>query len=149
MPEDPTIYIANTSHTNPQHAPEDSSNLFILVNAPYLSDNIDWEHEEKRYKRQIIRKLQEHGLTDLSDHIEYSNTITPRDFYRKYRSNRGSIYGTSSNSKLAAFMRPKNKSRSVKGLYLVGGSTHPGGGIPLVTLSAFHADTLISRYENY
>ena len=149
MPEDPTIYIANTSHTNPQHAPEDSSNLFILVNAPYLSDNIDWEHEEKRYKRQIIRKLQEHGLTDLSDHIEYSNTITPRDFYRKYRSNRGSIYGTSSNSKLAAFMRPKNKSRSLKGLYLVGGSTHPGGGIPLVTLSAFHADTLISRYENY
>lgn len=147
MPEDPTIYIANTSYTNPQDAPEDSSNLFILVNAPYLSDNIDWDKEEKRYKKQIIRKLQEHGLTDLSDYIKYSNTITPKDFYQKYRSNKGSIYGTSSNSKLAAFMRPKNKSRSVKGLYLVGGSTHPGGGIPLVTLSAFHAVELINRFE--
>jgi len=147
MPEDPTLYIANTSHTNPQHAPDGSSNLFILVNAPYLSNNIDWKNEEKRYKKQIIRKLQEYGLTDLSDHIEYSKTITPRDFYQKYRSNKGSIYGTSSNNKLAAFMRPKNKSRSVKGLYLVGGSTHPGGGIPLVTLSAFHAVELINRFE--
>ena len=147
MPEDPTLYIANTSHTNPQHAPDGSSNLFILVNAPYLSNNIDWKNEEKQYKKQIIRKLQEHGLTDLSDHIEYSRTITPRDFYQKYRSNKGSIYGTSSNNKLAAFMRPKNKSRSVKGLYLVGGSTHPGGGIPLVTLSAFHAVELINRFE--
>lgn len=147
MPEDPTIYIANTSHTNPKHAPEGNSNLFVLVNAPYLSDNINWENEEQRYRRQIIRKLQEHGLTDLSDHIEYSRTITPRDFYQKYRSNKGSIYGTSSNNKLAAFMRPKNKSRSVKGLYLVGGSTHPGGGIPLVTLSAFHAVELIDRFE--
>ncbi|MDZ7660153.1 phytoene desaturase family protein [Fodinibius sp.] len=147
MPEDPTIYIANTSYTNPEHAPEGGSNLFILVNAPYLSDNVDWSSEESWCKELIIRKLQEHGLTDLRDHIQYSNTITPRDFYQKYRSNKGSIYGTSSNSKLAAFMRPKNKSRSVKGLYLVGGSTHPGGGIPLVTLSAFHAVELINRFE--
>jgi phytoene desaturase len=147
MPKDPTIYIANTSHTNPQDAPKGGSNLFVLVNAPYLNNNIDWDNEEKRYKKMIIRKLQEHGLTDLSDHIEYSDTITPKDFYQKYRSNRGSIYGTSSNGKLAAFMRPKNKSRSIKGLYLVGGSTHPGGGIPLVTLSAFHAIELINRFE--
>jgi phytoene desaturase len=147
MPDDPTIYIANTSHTNPEHAPEGGSNLFILVNAPYLNDNVDWSSEKKWYKQQVIRKLQEHGLTDLRDHIQYSNTITPKDFYQKYRSNKGSIYGTSSNGKLAAFMRPKNKSRSVKGLYLVGGSTHPGGGIPLVTLSAFHAVELINRFE--
>ncbi|WP_445664966.1 phytoene desaturase family protein [Fodinibius sp. AD559] len=147
MPEDPTIYIANTSHTNSDHAPEGGSNLFILVNAPYLNDNVDWSSEKNWCKEQIIRKLQEHGLTDLRDHIQYSNTITPKDFYHKYRSNKGSIYGTSSNGKLAAFMRPKNKSRSVEGLYLVGGSTHPGGGIPLVTLSAFHAVELINRFE--
>ncbi|PAU95553.1 phytoene desaturase [Aliifodinibius salipaludis] len=147
MPEDPTIYVANTSHTNPEHAPEGGSNLFILVNAPYLNDNVDWANEKNWCKEQIIRKLQEHGLTDLRNHIQYSNMITPKDFYQKYRSNKGSIYGTSSNSKLAAFMRPKNKSRSIKGLYLVGGSTHPGGGIPLVTLSAFHAVELISRFE--
>lgn len=147
MPDDPTIYIADTSYTNPNHAPEGSSNLFILVNAPYLNDNVDWSSEKNEVKIQIIRKLQERGLTDLREHIQYSNTITPKDFYHKYRSNKGSIYGTSSNNKLAAFMRPKNKSRSIKGLYLVGGSTHPGGGIPLVTLSAFHALELINRFE--
>jgi phytoene desaturase len=147
MPEDPTIYIANTSYTNPRHAPEGGSNLFILVNAPYLNNEYNWDKQEKSYKKQVIRNLQEHGLTDLSDHIVYETSITPRDFYQKYRSNKGSIYGTSSNSKLSAFLRPRNKCRSVEGLYLVGGSTHPGGGIPLVTLSAFHAVELINRFE--
>jgi phytoene desaturase len=147
MPDDPTIYIANTSHSNPQDAPRDSSNLFILVNAPYLSNRVNWSNENEQYQQVIIQKLEERGLTDLHDHIQYSHTITPKDFYQQYRSNKGSIYGTSSNSKLSAFMRPKNKSRSIKGLYLVGGSTHPGGGIPLVTLSAFHAVELINRFE--
>ncbi|WP_138429740.1 phytoene desaturase family protein [Fodinibius saliphilus] len=147
MPDDPTIYIANTSYSNPKDAPKGGSNLFILVNAPYLSDNYDWDTETASYTRKVIRSLQKRGLKKLKEHITYSETITPKDFYKRYRSNKGSIYGTSSNSKMAAFLRPRNKSRSVKGLYLVGGSTHPGGGIPLVTLSAFHACELISRFE--
>jgi phytoene desaturase len=147
MPEDPTIYIANTSVSNPDHAPDGGSNLFVLVNAPYLSDNYDWNRQKEQYKNHVIAKLEKRGLSNLSDHIIYSKTITPRDFYDRYRSNKGSIYGTSSNSKFSAFLRPRNKSRSIKGLYLVGGSTHPGGGIPLVTLSAFHAVELINRFE--
>ncbi len=147
MPENPTIYIANTSFTNKKDAPGEGSNLFVLVNAPYLSDEYDWEQQKEKYRDLIIKKLQLRGLTDLQDHIVYSESITPNDFYQKYRSNKGSIYGTSSNNKLSAFMRPRNKCRSVEGLYLVGGSTHPGGGIPLVTLSAFHAVELINRFE--
>lgn len=147
MPDDPTIYIANTSITNPEHAPEGGSNLFVLVNAPYLNGQYRWEKWAKDYERYILKILQERGLSDLGEHIIYSKSITPQDFYRKYRSNKGSIYGTSSNSKLSAFLRPRNKCRTIKGLYLVGGSTHPGGGIPLVTLSAFHAVELINRFE--
>ncbi|GAA5520608.1 phytoene desaturase [Aliifodinibius salicampi] len=147
MPDDPTIYIANTSHSDPDHAPPGGSNLFVLVNAPYLSNAYHWEEKESQYQNFLINELSQRGLTNLNDHIRFSQTITPRDFYSKYRSNKGSIYGTSSNSKLAAFLRPANKSRSIDGLYLVGGSTHPGGGIPLVTLSAFHAFELIQRYE--
>lgn len=147
MPDDPTIYIANTSYTNTRHAPEGGSNLFVLVNAPYLNNRINWEKQQGQYKEKVIQKLQERGLANLCDHIQFSETITPKDFYRNYRSNKGSIYGTSSNSKMAAFIRPKNKCRSIKGLYLVGGSTHPGGGIPLVILSAFHASELINRFE--
>ncbi|MDZ7714851.1 MAG: phytoene desaturase family protein [Balneolaceae bacterium] len=147
MPDDPTIYVANTSKSNSSHAPDGGSNLFILVNAPYLSDEWDWQINRESYAQKIIQILEERGLEKLSDHIQVEEYITPVDFYKKYRSNKGSIYGTSSNNKLSAFLRPKNKSREIDNLYLVGGSTHPGGGIPLVTLSAFHAAELIERYE--
>ncbi len=147
MPDEPTIYIANTSHTDPSHAPADGSNLFILVNAPYLNGKQEWDSLKTDYGNRLIARLENYGLESLSDSIAYRKEITPADFYRRYRSHRGSIYGTSSNSRLSAFMRPRNKSREVDSLYLTGGSTHPGGGIPLVVLSAFHAVELIGRYE--
>lgn len=147
MPEDPTIYVANTSHTDPDHAIPGGSNLFILINAPYLSQQWNWDRQSTKYANFIIDELEQRGLSGLRDAIVYRHHITPVDFYEQYHSNKGSIYGTSSNSKMAAFMRPKNKARNIKGLYLVGGSTHPGGGIPLVILSAFNAVELIGRYE--
>ena len=147
MPEDPTIYIANTSFSNAEHAPEGGSNLFILINAPYLSEQVNWDTEKDVYRKKIIRLLEDKGLSGLSSHIKFQKVITPRDFYDLYASNKGSIYGTSSNDKFSAFVRPRNKSRQFDNLYFVGGSTHPGGGIPLVIQSAFNAVKLIDRYE--
>ncbi len=147
MPDDPTIYVANTSHTDPKHAPKEGSNLFVLINAPYLSDSYNWKKEAEQYELKVITELEKRGLNDLRDHIVFKERITPVDFYDKYRSNKGSIYGTSSNSRMSAFLRPRNKSREIDGLYFVGGSTHPGGGIPLVVQSAFNALELIERYE--
>ncbi|MFU8860029.1 MAG: phytoene desaturase family protein [Cyclonatronaceae bacterium] len=143
--DDPTIYVANTSHTDPDHAPAGMSNLFILVNAPYLTPVIDWESCKEMYASLIINKLEIRGLTGLRESVLFRSIITPEDFYNTYRSNRGSIYGTSSNDRLSAFRRPRNKARSLRGLYLTGGSTHPGGGIPLTVLSARHAVTLFER----
>lgn len=148
MPDDPTIYVANTSISDPDHAPEDSSNLFVLVNAPYLSEHWSWSEQQAGYTEFVIQELESRGLEGLSSSLEVKHTITPVDFYEQYRSNKGSIYGTSSNNRFSAFLRPANKSRHIDKLYLVGGSTHPGGGIPLVILSAFHALELIQRYEN-
>lgn len=147
MPEDPTIYVANTSHTNPSHAPVGGSNLFVLVNAPWLGGNWDWRERGEAYGDFIIERLEKKGLTKLGESVELRRSITPLDFRRRYRSRRGSIYGFSSNSRLSAFLRPRNKLSEIGGLYLVGGSTHPGGGIPLVIQSAFNARELISRYE--
>lgn len=144
MPADPTIYVANTSASDPSHAPENSSNLFILVNAPY-NNGQDWALLKKIYSRTIIDKLEEYGLTGLKDSIEVQEIITPDEFQKRFGSNRGSIYGTSSNDKFSAFMRPRNKLRGLDNLYLVGGSTHPGGGIPLVVQSAYNAMNLLSR----
>jgi phytoene desaturase len=139
MPADPTIYVADTSYTDSNHAVSGGSNLFILINAPYLHESQKWDEISKSYGDFIIDVLEKRGLADLRKSIIVRETITPADFYRKYRSNRGSIYGTSSNSRFAAFIRPRNRSPYVENLWLTGGSTHPGGGIPLCVLSAFHA----------
>ncbi|MDX1590892.1 MAG: phytoene desaturase family protein [Balneolaceae bacterium] len=145
LPDDPTIYIANTSYTNPEHAPPGGSNLFILVNAPYLHSAQNWDTITPEYSSFLIGELESRGLTGLRDSIEFSETINPADFYERYRSNRGSIYGTASNSRFSAFLRPRNKLRNIDHLFLVGGSTHPGGGIPLVIQSAFNAMELLDR----
>ncbi len=70
------------------------------------------------------------------ERIVFEQTITPHDFEEKYHAWRGSIYGVSSNSRMAAFLRPPNRASGIPNLYFVGGSVHPGGGIPLVLLSA-------------
>lgn len=145
LPQDPTIYIANTSWSDPNDAPVNSSNLFVLVNAPYVYENQDWEELSERYSGFLIEELERRGLEGLEKAIEVFEIINPKDFLELYRSNRGSIYGTSSNDKFSAFMRPKNKLRGIQNLFLVGGSTHPGGGIPLVLQSAFNALELMKR----
>ena len=144
MPEDPTIYIANTSYSDADHAPPDRSNLFIMVNSPYV-DSQNWESLKNGYSTFLIDTLEKRGLDGLENSIEVFHVITPKDFYSKFLSNKGSIYGTSSNSRMAAFLRPRNKVRSIENLFLVGGSTHPGGGIPLVIQSAFNAVEILDR----
>jgi phytoene dehydrogenase-like protein len=82
----------------------------------------------------VLDRLAARGV-DLRPRIEVRSTMTPSDIEHRYRSPGGAIYGTSSNGKRAAFVRPANRG-SRPGLYLVGGSSHPGGGLPLVTTSA-------------
>lgn len=144
-PDDPTIYVALTSKSDPEHAPAHAENWFVLLNMPYVTGESDWRHEAKAVRECVLAKLQRHGF-DIRDNIEVENMITPRDFLDLYLSNRGSIYGISSNSRSTAFKRPANRCRELKGLYFAGGSTHPGGGIPLVMLSGRMAAELI--WEN-
>ena len=109
--------------------------MFVLVNTPPLGKEFDWATQAQSYRDLIIRRLTEHGLTDLERHIEIEHMTTPQDFQDRYNAHRGAIYGTSSNSRFSAFLRPPNRSRDLDRLYFVGGSSHPGGGIPLVLLS--------------
>ena len=101
-----------------------------------LSAGVDWNEPglADRYGDRILKILADRGL-DVRDRVVYRTVRTPADFERDTRSVGGSIYGTSSNGTRAAFLRPANRS-PVPGLFLVGGSAHPGGGLPLVTLSA-------------
>jgi phytoene dehydrogenase-like protein len=89
--------------------------------------------------------LERRGLEGLSEAIEVERIITPAMFAARYNAFRGAIYGTSSNSRFAAFRRPPNRSRALHGLYFAGGSAHPGGGIPLVLLSGKMAGELAAE----
>ncbi len=80
---------------------------------------------------------------DLEPLIETEDTLTPAGIEFKTDSYMGSLYGTSSNSKWAAFLRHPNFNTGIKGLYFTGGSVHPGGGIPLCMKSAKIVSELI------
>lgn len=148
-PFDPTIYVCWTGLTDPTHAPAGKSNLFVLVNAPYLSEAFDWDAPgaTQAYRDLVIEHLENFGLTGLSQSIEVEERMTPVDLARLYNADRGAIYGVSSNNRFSAFLRPPNRSRRFKNLYYVGGSTHPGGGVPLVTLSGKIVAGLIAQDE--
>jgi phytoene dehydrogenase-like protein len=143
-PEDPTIYITITSKADPDHAPPGCENWFILVNAPPLGGNWDWTREADRYRDLILTRLAAHGA-DIRDRIVVERCLTPHDLERLTGARRGALYGTSSNTMLAAFQRPPNAVPDIPGLYFAGGTAHPGGGVPMVMLSGAAAARRVLR----
>jgi phytoene desaturase len=129
LAEQPTIYGCISSFTDRTQAPAGCENWFLLVNTPP-----DAEVDPDRYGDVVLERLREFDI-DLLDRKRFTWTMTPADIADRYRAPGGAIYGTSSNGRRAAFVRPANRGVR-RGLYLVGGSSHPGGGLPLVTMSA-------------
>lgn len=146
-PDDPTIYVAITSKTDAQHAPEGCENWFILVNAPPLTPQLDWQAQASGYRQLVLDKLARAGI-DIRDKIVTERTLTPIDLESMTGAYRGALYGPSANSKWTAFRRPHNRCPDLKGLYFAGGTTHPGGGVPMVTLSGKVAAKLVCEDLN-
>ncbi|MFD2612662.1 phytoene desaturase family protein [Paenibacillus gansuensis] len=147
-PKDPTLYICCTSGTEPETAPAEGSSLFVLANAPYVTDAWDWQKERDSYREHVKRKLESAGLTGLALQTEVEITYTPLDLERDTSAYKGAIYGISSNSSRQTFARPANRSKDIDGLWFVGGTTHPGGGTPVVTASGrLVAERILQEYS--
>jgi phytoene desaturase len=129
MAEDPTVYACVSSRTDASQSPAGTENWFLLVNAP-PGIRLDADAERVR----VLDVLAARGV-DLRSRIEWCDVITPLQLAARTRAPAGAIYGTSSDGRRAAFLRPRNRGAR-RGLYLVGGSSHPGGGLPLVATSA-------------
>lgn len=144
---DPTVYACVPR--DPTMSPGHNEAWFILVNAPRHGDGstgtVNWDEPglAERYADRVLEVLAERG-TDLRSRILWRRTRTPAELERETGAPGGSIYGTSSNGARAAFLRPSNVS-PVNGLYLAGGSSHPGGGLPLVGMSAEIVSNAIGR----
>jgi phytoene desaturase len=132
--DDPTVYINITSKYEQSDAPAGHENWFVMVNAPYLAGQ-NWEELKKKTRENILKKLNKMLGVDIENRIKTERVLDPQLLQSQTSSHLGSLYGTSSNSKMAAFLRHPNFSSKVKNLYFCGGSVHPGGGIPLCLLS--------------
>jgi len=143
MYKDPTIYINISSKICKEDAPNQSENWFVMVNAP-ANIGQNWDELVANTKKNVIEKLNAHFKMDIESLIECEEILDPRTIESKTSSYQGSLYGTSSNSKFSAFLRHPNFKKNIKGLYFVGGSVHPGGGIPLCLLSAKIATNHVS-----
>lgn len=137
---DPTAYIAAPARTEPAVAPEGGEALYVLVHTPYLRDRHDWKEMLPRYRRTILDKLaRTAGMADIEDRIVVEHTLTPRDIHERYRVLDGAIYGLASHGRVLGAFKPGNRSRQVGGLYLAGGSAHPGPGMPMALMSGWIA----------
>jgi phytoene desaturase len=133
--DDPTVYINVSSKIETKDAPEGCENWFVMVNAPN-HDGQDWHGLVAKTRKAVIEKLNRILKTDISHLIEEEKVWSPPEIEADTMSYKGALYGNSSNSQMAAFLRHPNFSNSINNLYFCGGSVHPGGGIPLALLSA-------------
>jgi phytoene desaturase len=147
FPDDPTVYVSMPSKSDRTVAPPNGEALFIMANAP-ANDSDAWDEQEIASARHnIFQRLRKGGFPDIERDIVVSTVWTPRRIAASYEMPGGAIYGTHSHGWRRAFLRPPNKDRRHRGLYYVGGSTHPGGGTPTVLMSAHITSELIRKYE--
>lgn len=143
--DDPTIYINITSKYCKDDAPDGCENWFIMVNVPHnKNESICYASD---LRKNVVAKINTMLKTDIEKYILTESTLSPIDIENQTSSFGGSLYGNSSNNKFAAFLRHSNFSSTIKNLYLVGGSVHPGGGIPLCLYSAKIASQIIVERE--
>ncbi|UWQ22071.1 NAD(P)/FAD-dependent oxidoreductase [Jannaschia sp. W003] len=137
---DPTAYIAAPARTEAAVAPEGGEALYVLVHTPYLRDGQDWARMLPEYRKVILRKLgRAAGMDDLEDRIAFERALTPQDIHERYKVLNGAIYGLASHGRVNGAFKPGNRSRQVPGLYLAGGSAHPGPGMPMALMSGWIA----------
>ena len=127
---EPTIYLSITSKTDANDAPAGCENWFLLVNSPAY-DRLQTDH----YGKNILKRLEKFGLELKPEDILHQETFTVHDFIKRDNAWQGSLYGWASHSISTALLRPSLRHPYKKNIFFVGGTVHPGGGMPLVLLS--------------
>jgi len=140
---DPTVYINITATQEKEQAPEGKANWFVMINTPPHQGQ-PWDQWKKEARVAVLAKINRMLHTNIEPCIEQEQIWTPQGIDEDTRSFQGSLYGTSSNSRSAAFARHTNDT-NIKGLFFSGGSVHPGGGIPLCLASAKITASLIQK----
>jgi phytoene desaturase len=136
LSNDPSFYLQNACVTDASLAPEGMSTLYVLVPVTHRSPHVSWEREKLRYRDLILKKLAEVGIKDVESRIVYERILTPDDWDSGFELHKGSVFGLAHSWSQMLHLRPRNRFDELDSVYLVGGSTHPGSGLPVIFESA-------------
>jgi phytoene desaturase len=144
--EDPTCYVCAPSLSGDKVAPEGGEALYILVHTPYLRPHHNWSRMLPGYRDVIVQKLKRvAGMEDIEERIEVEHALTPEGIHNRYHVLNGAIYGLASHGRFLGAFKPANRVTELPGLYLAGGSAHPGPGMPMVMMSGWIAGDTVDQ----
>ncbi|SFK83849.1 phytoene desaturase family protein [Falsiroseomonas stagni] len=132
IPEVPSLYVQHAGATDPTMAPKGHSALYVLIPVPNLIKQPDWPAQAARYREIALDRLKALGLPDLRPHIRYERIVAPQDWESDFAVGYGATFNLSHELPQMLLFRPGNRFRDVEGVYLVGGGTHPGSGLPVI-----------------
>lgn len=132
LSEEPSFYVQNPVVTDESLAPPGQSGLYVLVPVSHQHPNIDWEKDKSRFREITLDALSAIGLSDIRERIRYEHCITPADWQHEYAIYRGATFNLAHNLGQMLHQRPHNRFEDLESVYLVGGGTHPGSGLPVI-----------------
>ena len=136
LSDDPSFYVQNACVTDPDLAPRGHSTLYVLAPVTHQHANVDWKRERARYRELILRQIAKAGYDGVESRIRYERVITPADWDTRYEIYRGATFNLAHTLDQMLHLRPRNRFEDLEGVYLVGGGTHPGSGLPVIFESA-------------
>jgi phytoene desaturase len=135
-PSDPCFYVENACVTDPTLAPKGMSTLYTFASVTHEHANIDWRKEAPAFRDLLVSKFANIGIRGLEKRIRYERVLTPRDWSETYEVHNGAVYNLQHTLTQLLSMRPRNRFTELEEVYLVGGGTHPGSGLPVIFQSA-------------
>lgn len=132
----PSVYVQNPGVTDPTLAPDGQSTLYVLVPVTHQHDNVDWQRDAGPFRKRVLGRLEEMGFSGLEQRIRYEKVVTPDDWSNEFQVYRGATFNLAHNLRQMLHLRPRNRFDELDGVYLVGGGTHPGSGLPVIFESA-------------
>lgn len=136
LSDDPSFYVQNACVTDPSLAPRGMSTLYVLAPVTHQHPNVDWSRERARFRALLLRQIAKAGFTDVEPRIRFERMITPNEWDQNYEIHLGATFNLAHNLGQLLHLRPRNRFEDIPGVYLVGGGTHPGSGLPVIFESA-------------
>jgi phytoene desaturase len=133
---DPSFYVQNACVTDPTLAPRGMSTLYVLLPVTHEHANVDWSREEASFRALALKQLQKIGIHDVERRIRIERRLTPASWNAEFHLHLGATFSMAHSLRQMLHMRPHNRFEDLDGVYLVGGGTHPGSGLPVIFESA-------------